>query len=196
MKFRALLIPAVALAVVVFGTASCGDDKKSDNTTADTAAEDTTADSTADTTADTTAVDPLAERVATAQEIAGSYVGTWVNTTFGSTGTISALVGVDAATAVLTISLDIGGTAFGGPDPAPLVSNIDLNGEGPFAGSDPLFGDFTIEYSAGHLIFTAPAVPGLGGKTMIVEGDFADGTFSGTYTIPTLADGTFETARD
>ncbi len=190
MKFRALLIPVVALVL-----ASCGDDKKSDNTTADTASENTTANTTAATTVDTVA-DPLAARVATAQEISGAYTGTWTNTTFGSTGTISALVGVDATTAVLTISLDIGGTAFGAPDPAPLISNIDLNGEGPFAGTDPLFGDFTIEYSAGHLIFTAPAVPNLGGKTMIVEGDFADGTFSGTYTIPTLADGTFETTRD
>ena len=193
MKFRALLIPVVALAV--FGTTSCGDDKKSDNTTADTASENTTADTSAGDQPTTTVADPVAARVATAQEIAGTYSGTWTNTTFGSTGAISATVAVDAAAATLTISLDIGGNVFGGPDPAPLTSNIDLNSEGPFAGTDPLFGDFTIDYSAGHLVFTAPAVPNLGGKTLTVEGDFADGSFAGTYTIPTLADGTFETAR-
>ena len=67
--------------------------------------------------------------------------------------------------------------------------------EGPFAGTDSLFGDFTIDYSEGHLVFTAPAVPGLGGKTMAVEGDFAGDSFSGTCTIIDLAEGTFESTR-
>jgi hypothetical protein len=195
MKARVLLIP-VALVVVVFGLASCGDDKKTDSTTADTAAADTSVpDTTPAEEPTTTVVDPVVARVAAAQEIAGTYTGEWHNTTFNSNGAINATVAVDAATATVTISMDLGGNVFGSPDPAPLTTNIDLNSDGPFAGTDPLFGDFTIDYSAGHLTFTAPAVPGLGGKTMTVEGDFAGDSFAGTYTIVDLAEGTFESTR-
>ncbi len=196
MKSRALLIPLVALAGVVFGTASCGDDKKSsDSTTADTASEDTSA---ADTTAaaePTTTVDPVAARVVTAQEIAGTYTGTWTNTTFGSTGSIDATFAVDAATAVATLTMDLGGNVFGSPDPQPLEASFDLNGEGPYTGTNDLFGDFTISYSGGHLTFEAAAVPGVGGKKMTMDGDFAASGFTGTYTIVDLAEGTFEATR-
>lgn len=196
MKARALFIPAVAALFLV----GCGDDKKeSDSTTADTTAA-TTADTTAATTAETaapetTAVDPLAARIALAEEIAGVYSGEWHNTTFNSTGTIDAVFSVDAATAVATIRLDVGGNVFGAPDPDGLIAEIDLNSAGAFASTSTLFGDFTIEYADGHLVFTAPAVPGLGGRTMTVIGDFSNGTFSGTYNIVDLADGTFETTR-
>ncbi|MEQ1872524.1 MAG: hypothetical protein ABL953_02255 [Ilumatobacteraceae bacterium] len=201
MKRRALLIPILSFALLV----SCGDDKKSDSTTADTAADTsadtTTADSTADTTADTTAdptttvVDPAAARIATAEEIAGTYTGEWTNTTFGSTGTINATFTVDAITAIASLSMDLGGNVFGSPDPDALTAEFDLNGEGPYAGTSELFGDYTVEYSAGHLKFTAPAVPGVGNLEMTIEGDFADGAFSGTYTIVGLAEGTFEANR-
>jgi hypothetical protein len=203
MKTSALLIPTMLLALV-----SCGDDEKAaDDTTANTSAETTpvetdppatdppATDPPATDAPTTTALDPIAARVALAEEIAGTYSGQWNNTTFGSTGGIDATFTVDAASALATIELDVGGTAFGGSDPAPLTAVIGLDGSGPFFGTDPLFGDFTIEYLDGHLVFTALAVPGLGGKTMTVEGDFADGSFNGTYTIPDLAEGTFETTR-
>ncbi len=191
MKIRALLIPIAAFALV-----SCGDDKsKTSDTAADTASAATDAAPTTVGEPTLTTVDPIAARVATAQAISGTYTGQWHNTTFNSNGSISATVTVDATTASATISMDLGGNVFGGSDPAPLTAVIDLNGSGPFAGSDPLFGDFTIEYSDGHLTFTAPAVPGLGGKTMTVDGDFAGDSFSGTYAIVDLAEGAFEASR-
>lgn len=193
MKTRALLIPVVALVL-----ASCGDDKKSadtsaaDTSTADTAAPDTTV---ADATTTVAPADPVAERVAAAEELAGTYTGVWNNTTFGSTGSIDATFTVDTATAVATLTLDLGGNVFGAPDPDPVVAEFDLNGEGPYTGTSALFGDYTISYSGGQLTFEAAAVPGVGGRKMTMEGDFAAGSFSGTYTIVDLAEGTFEATR-
>lgn len=179
---------------------SCGDDKKSESTTAETTA-DTTADTSSSTAADTSAdattttVDAVTERIRAADEIAGTYTGEWTNTTFGSTGTINATFSVDASTAIASLTMDLGGNVFGSPDPDPLAAEFDLHGEGPYAGTNELFGDYTIEYSDGHFSFTAPSVPGVGNLEMTIEGDFVDGTFSGTYTIVGLAEGTFEATR-
>ena len=194
MKTRVLLIPVVALVL-----ASCGDDKKSDSTTADTAAADTSVADTTPAEQPTTTVvvveDPVAARVATAQEIAGTYTGEWHNTTFASNGSIDATFTVDATTATATLTMDLGGNVFGAPDPQPLTAEFDLNGEGPYTGTNDVFGDFTVSYSDGHLSFEAAAVPGVGGKKMTLDGDFADGGFTGTYTIVDLAEGTFEATR-
>ena len=193
MKARALLIAVVALVL-----ASCGDDKKTvdtgavDTTTADSAAPDT---SVADATTTVAEVDPVAERVAAAEEIEGTYTGEWQNTTFGSVGSIDATFAVDPATAVATLTMDLGGNVFGSPDPDPVLAEFDLNGEGPYNGTSELFGDYTISYSDGHLTFEAASVPGVGGKKMTLDGDFAAGGFSGTYTIVDLAEGTFEATR-
>jgi hypothetical protein len=103
---------------------------------------------------------------------------------------------VDAATAVGTLTLDLGGNVFGATDPAPLVADFDLSEEGPYGGTNDVFGDFTIEVdAAGHLTLTAPAVPGVGDRTMTIEGDFTNDGFTGTYTIVGLAEGTFAATR-
>ena len=197
MKSRVLLIPIVAFAFV-----GCSDDKSQTNNTtadasADTSANTSTGTDAVTTTAQptTTIVDEVAVRVAAAEELAGTYAGEWNNTTFASSGSIDATFAVDSATAIATMTLSLGGNVFGSAHPDPLTANFDLNAEGPYSGTNDLFGDFTIIYSGGHLSFEAPAVPGVGGKKMTLEGDFTDGSFSGTYTIVELAEGTFEATR-
>lgn len=136
------------------------------------------------------------EQVAAAELLVGNYQGQWENTTFGSVGSMQAEFTVDAAAQTATLTLDIGGTAFGSPDPAPLTTVIDLTASGPIAGTDAFFGDFTIEVDVeGHLRFVASAVPGVGGREMVVDGTFSGDTFAGTYTITGLADGTFTCTR-
>ncbi|MBI4884034.1 MAG: hypothetical protein HY826_08270 [Actinobacteria bacterium] len=196
MKIRVLFVLAVTMVV-----ASCSDDKSgTDDSTPDSVAPTTTVApaTVAPTTGapTTTTPDPVALRVAVAEEIAGTYVGEWSNTTFGSTGSIDAQFSVDAANATASLTMDLGGNVFGASNPDPFVAEFDLNEAGPYAGTNAVFGEFTVTLDeAFHLKLTAVAVPGVGGKQMIVEGDFADGAFSGTYEIVGLAVGTFEAAR-
>lgn len=185
----------LTLAVVALALAGCGDDKKSSDTTAVSAPETTAAPATTAAEATTTTVDEVAARVAAAEALAGAYSGEWNNTTFGSVGSIAATLAVDAATATATLTIDLGGNVFGAADPDPLTAEFDLTMEGPYTGTNELFGDFTITYENGQLMFDAPAVPGVGGRQMLLTGTFVDGTFSGTYTIVDLADGTFTATR-
>ena len=185
------------LALFVLTAAACGDD---DAATTTTAAATTTTAAVTTTAATTTTVDAAAERVAAAQGYAGTYAGEWTNTTFGSSGAVEVVFGVAAATATASLSLDLGGSVFGGGDPDPVVVDFDLTAGGPYAGTSDLFGDFTVEVDAdGHLVMTAPAVPGLGGMTMVTEGDFTADGFAATYLITnpagsTFAEGTMEAA--
>lgn len=136
------------------------------------------------------------EQVAAAELLVGNYQGQWENTTFGSVGSMQAEFTVDTDAQTATLTLDIGGTAFGSPDPAPLTTVIDLTASGPIAGSDTFFGDFTIEIDVdGHLLFVAAAVPEVGGREMVVDGTFSGDNFAGTYAITGLADGTFTCTR-
>jgi hypothetical protein len=190
MRRGALTLLSLALVV-----AACGDDASTTTAAVTTAAPTTTA-AVATTAASTTSLDEVAARVAAATGYAGSYTGEWVNTTFGSNGAIAVEFGVDAATALATLVLDLGGNVFGAADPAPLQAEFDLNAAGPYSGNDPLFGDYTIEIDdAGHLTVVAPAVPGVGGLELTLEGDFTAGEFVGTYVIAGLAEGTFVATR-
>lgn len=187
----------VLAATALFVLAGCGDDGGSGapDTTATTTAPTSTAEQMSTTVApSSTAAVP--EQVVAAQRLAGTYTGQWDNTTFASHGTMDATVTVDEASGTATLTLDIGGTAFGSPDPPAIETVLDLTGNGPIAGTNDFFGDFTVTIDdAGHLVFEAEAVPGVGGRTMTVDGTFADGGFTGTYVIAGLADGTFTCTR-
>lgn len=193
----------VITAIFAIALAACGGDSESKTTNAEpgtstpsvTEAPDTAAPATTQAPTPTT-IDPVAERVANALELAGTYSGEWNNTTFGSVGSIDAVLAVDEATAVVTLTLDLGGNVFGGSNPDPLVAEFSLANDGPFTGTNELFGEFSIDIDdAGHMTMTAPAVPGVGDREMTIEGDFVDGAFTGTYNIVGLAEGTFQAAR-
>ncbi|HAX82373.1 MAG TPA: hypothetical protein DCY40_07400 [Actinobacteria bacterium] len=186
---------ALTVLSLILIAGSCGDDSSGTTATVTTAAPTTTA-AVVTTAATTTSLDEVAARVAAATDYAGTYAGEWHNTTFDSSGTIAVDFGVDPATARATLVLDLGGNVFGAADPDPLHAEFDLTAAGPYAGNDPLFGDYTVAIDgAGHLTVIAPAVPGAGGLELTLEGDFADGEFTGAYVIAGLAEGTFTASR-
>lgn len=190
--------PVLAVAALVAFVGCSDDNGDSAATAATTAMTDAVAatSAVATTTATTPATAAVPEQVAEAQRLAGTYTGEWTNTTFGSVGTLQAEVTVDAEAATATISLDVGGNAFGSPDPALVITEIDLTQSGPISGTNDLLGEFTVSLdTSGHLTFVAVAVPGVGGKEMTIEADLADGMFTGSYTITGLAEGTFTATR-
>lgn len=187
---------AIAIAMLTAVVTACGDDATTSTTAVvTTAVTTTTAAATTTSAVTTTVADAGAERAAALAAIAGTYTGAWNNTTFGSTGPIAASLDVDVEARFAVLSLDLGGFVFGGPDPDPLVVEFDLLVAGPYPGSNALFGEFTMDLVDGHLTMIAPAVPGVGGREMVLEGDLAGDSFAGTYTIDGLADGTFIAQR-
>lgn len=188
----------VVAAVLALVAAACGDDH-ADTTTAIATATTTSAGTTTTTAATsttagaatTTTEGATAARVAAAQELEGEYEGDWNNTTFNTTGSIEASFVVDAEAGFALLTVDLGGSVFGSPDPAPFIIEFDLTQEGPFEGTNALFGDYVVEVGAdGHVTITAAELPNLG-LEMIVEGGPSAGGFEGTYTIEGLAVGTW-----
>jgi hypothetical protein len=177
----------VVILVLMLAVVACGDDDA-----ASTTAVTTTAAATTTTGAPATTVDAVAARVAAAQAYAGSYSGEWNNTTFGSSGSVEVVFTVDAAAATASLVLDLGGSVFGSGDPDPVEVEFDLTADGPYAGTSDLFGDFTVAVDGdGHLVMTAPSVPGLTGMKMVTEGDFTADGFAATYVITHPAGSTF-----
>ncbi len=173
---------------------ACGGDSATTTTTV--AGTTTTAAATTTTTvAGTTTVDEVAARVAAAAALAGDYTGEWHNLTFGSTGGIAAGFTVDEAGATASLTLDLGGNVFGAADPDPFTIDFDLTAGEPYAGTSDLLGDYTVAVQPdGHVVITAPQVPGLGLEA-IFEADIVDGAVVGTYDIPGLANGEFTATR-
>ena len=190
MRKLALLTLALALAAV-----ACGDDDATSTTGSDTTSAPSTTSTTTSTTttaATTTTVDATAARVAAAMEYAGTYTGEWRNTTFDSTGGADMSLEVDAATATAVLTLDLGGSVFGGGDPDPIVTEIDLSTAGPYAGTNDLFDDYTLEIDTdGVFTLTAPDISQLTGMSMVVEGALDPAGFDLLYTINHPAGGLF-----
>ena len=170
-------IPALifVLALVV---AACGDDDSATTTTAvdttaaptTTTAAPTTTEATTTTVAPTT-VDPTAARVAAAAELVGLYTGEWQNTTFGSAGETNITVEVDEVANVVMVTVDLDGNVFGGADPDPFVLELDLTEDPPYTLETELLGEATLDVDAsGAVSLEAPAIPGLGGLPLTVEG--------------------------
>lgn len=185
------------LVLLFVAAAACGGGNTSTTppTTTTTA---TTVPSTTTTSVPSTTVDPIAARVAAASALAGEYTGTWSNTTFGSTGSVTAVVTVDATAGTVTIDLDLGGTVFGAADPDPTVITFDLAGGGPYSGANEVFGEFTLRTDGlpDRLDLDAPSVPGLGGLALTVEIELSEDGITGAYTIPQLpAQGTIQATR-
>ncbi len=190
-------LAALALAVALVAVA-CGDDDAGSGTTevavgAPTSTTATTAMTATSTTAPattTTAVSATTTEVMSnplleaASAFAGDYAGQWNNTTFGSTGAVVTTIEVDEEAETATVTMDLGGFVFGGDDPDPIVTVMDLTMEPPYETTNQLLGDATVEFAVdGTLTLTAPAVPGLDGLTLIVEGVPDPAGFAMTYRI-------------
>lgn len=186
----------IGLVVMALMVTACGGDGAPSTSTTAAATTTTTAVATTTTAATTTTVDPAGSRAEAAAEWAGEYEGEWNNTTFGSSGSIAVSFEVDVEALLAILTLDLGGRVFGQSDPDPLTVEFDLLEAGPYAGSVGLFGEFSVEADqAGRVTLRAPLVPGVGGRELVVEGQFVDGEFTGTYSIAGLAEGTLQARR-
>src|ERR1700730_1096076 len=132
---------------------------------------------------------------------AGPYAGTWTNTTFGSKGSVMAVIAFDPATQTVTANLTVGGMVFGGPAPAPETFSGKLGqlGSLAFSGHSPTFGDFTVTTTGPTFVMKAQNVPNARVDHFEADGLLTGTTISGTYKVffkdSTTADGVFSLAK-
>ena len=132
---------------------------------------------------------------------AGPYAGTWTNTTFGSKGTVMAVIAFDPATQTVTANLTVGGMVFGGPAPPPETFSGKLGqlGSLAFSGHSPTFGDFTVTTTGPTFVMKAQNVPNARVDHFEADGLLTGTTISGTYKVffkdSTTADGVFSLAK-
>ncbi len=176
---------SAALAALVLFAGCSGDDDQATPTPTDEMAPPTP-------TAGPGSQAPVNAAVQRALEVEGTYSGQWNNATFGSSGPIDLTIEVSAEAQFAVVALDLGGTVFGGDDPAPVTFQIDLATEDWLGGGDELFGqsDLTVD-DAGNFVLTAPSVPGVGNVAMTMNGTRVATGYEGTYEITGVASGTF-----
>ena len=106
-------------------------------------------------------------------DLAGNWSGGWMNTTFGSSGDASMVITIDSPTQ-MTMTIDLDGGVFGGPDPA-AEDWIGAIGPGGVTvnQTSPLFGPLTLA------IDTMGNLAGLG---MPPNAGFLNVVFTGTVT--------------
>ncbi|HSM02516.1 MAG TPA: hypothetical protein VK960_08795 [Acidimicrobiia bacterium] len=193
---------AIALALV---GAACGG---SDSGTTTTAGGGTTSATTSPPAATTTVaavtttegeVDPLDARLAIAESFAAEYEGEWTNTTFDSTGALRITNTQVTDFGTLMMTLDVDGSAFGGPDPDPQVVEVDLHPT-PIQVLGFLGQGATLEVEDDGTWVVTAMPPGLDGATFMVEMTVTAEGFQGTYVINApdgslFAEGTFEASR-
>ena len=145
---------------------------------------------------------PTLDVGAQAAAAAGTYKGSWKNTTFGSTGTVTAVISVDQATLVVSAQLTVTGNVFGGAQPPTetFSGKVDPAGSLGFSGHSATYGDFTITSAGpGAFVMKAQDIPGGRIDHFEADGSFAPGTISGTYTAflkdGTKATGSFSLAK-
>jgi hypothetical protein len=102
----------------------------------------------------------------TPAKIVGTWSGTWTNTTFGSTGTINAVITAPDASTIV-ISHDVSGNVFGCIDPAPavltLVNGTDWSAKGlKFSRTAQVYGAMSAKLTKA-LVLTAKAPSSCGG---------------------------------
>jgi len=186
MRQRIWLIGALVLLA-----ASCGGEAAT--TTAATAAAPASSTTTVGPT--TTTEDAVAYRLMLATILAGEWVGEWQNATSGDRGAVLIGVRVDTAGRTATITIDLGGEAFGQPDPAPFAFVVDLSAALPYAANTALLGPVTFSMTdTGSFTLEAAEIPGAGVAWAQVTGDARSESVEAGYTVG-LADGSIAEGR-
>jgi len=105
------------------------------------------------------------------------YAGTWHNTTFLTSGSASATLAVERVSGLLLVTLDLGGSVFGGTDPDPQMIRGALTLSGAtFSDTTPLFGPISATVSTFGLINgSAPSVPGANVSALTFDGSLNPG---------------------
>jgi hypothetical protein len=139
---------------------------------------------------------PTLDVGALAAAAAGTYAGNWKNTTFGSTGTVTAVISVDRATLTVSATITLTGNVFGGsaPPPETFTGQISNLGSMGFSGHSPTFGDFTVTANGPAFVMKAQNVPNARIDHFEADGTFAGSSIGCTYKVffkdGTTADGT------
>lgn len=186
MRQRTWLIGALVLLVV-----SCGGEAAT--TSATSAAAPASPTTTVGPTS--TTEDPVAYRLTLATILAGEWVGEWQNATSGDRGAVLIGVRVDTAGRTATITIDLGGDAFGQPDPAPFAFVVDLSAAPPYAVNTALLGPVTFRMTdTGSFTLEAAEVPAEGVAWAQVTGEARSESVEADYTVG-LADGSTAEGR-
>lgn len=177
--------------------AACGGDSATSTTLAATTT--TAAAATTTTTAVGTTTPPAtgpAAFIAGAEPFLGEYQGEWNNTTFGSSGSVYLnVLEVNVEAGYILVQVDLGGNVFGASDPDLFVVEIFAGGDSLEISDTAFLGAETIEVGDDGRI-TVTAQPASLGLELTIEGAVVEAPgggqgFEGTYTIPGLAEGTF-----
>jgi hypothetical protein len=121
----------------------------------------------------------------------GHYIGSWTNTTFSVTGSIRGDVFVRGG--ILKLVLDVDGSVFGNPNPAPFVRSAPLTVSGAtlVENGNPTFGDFTVNINAaGQITISATNVPASGVSGYNSSGTINGGAITGTGVVQLEPSGT------
>jgi hypothetical protein len=116
----------------------------------------------------------------------GNWNGTWRNTTFGSTGTVTAVVSGDTVAQTARITLDVNGNVFGAGDPAAETFNGTYTpGQGAtITQTSARFGNVSLTFTAGGTFTgTCTNVPVAGISRFDFTGSMTTSTANLTYTV-------------
>ena len=195
-------VAAAAFALALIAVA-CGGSDDATTTTGAGATTTTAGGGTSATTAAATTTEALTGgRAIIAQAVGfegGVYEGEWNNTTFGSSGSVKITISeVNTESGFILAAIDLGGNVFGEADPEPFTVEIYSSGEGVEMGFSTFFRETTISIGEDGQI-TLSATPAAVGEIVIegvpvVQGPNGSG-FEGTYSIPGLAEGTWNAYR-
>jgi len=125
-----------------------------------------------------------------AKQLAGKWEGVWTNITFGSTGTIKAVIEVlpdHSASFELTVT----GNVLGAGEPPTTTYAGSYDEEGlHFSGTGlPIFGDLEITiYYSGEIEMTARVLPVAGIATLESEGTVSGDEMTFTYEVEFVGD--------
>lgn len=111
---------------------------------------------------------------------AGTWTGAWNNTTFSTTGPASMAITIDSTAKTGTMSMDLDGNVFGGPNPpADSLAGPYNDTSMTVTGTSPTFGNlsFTVDKNGN---FT-------GGSTTVPGGFVSSITYTGTINSTTIA---------
>ena len=144
---------------------------------------------------------PTLDLGALAAAAAGTYSGSWTNTTFGSKGTVTAVITVDRAALTVSAQITVTGNVFGGAAPPPETFGGKIGDLGAlgFSGHSQTFGDFTVASTGPTFVMKATNVPGGRVDHFEADGAFSGTAISGTYKVflkdGTTADGNFSLTK-
>ena len=132
---------------------------------------------------------PSLDTLALFSSFEGTYTGTWTNQTYGSTGSITAVIKLDHSAGTITATLTLGGNVFGAAAPAPETVTFKPTGaiSLDITGHSATFGDVAVSFapaaSGATISFKAANVPSPRVSTLTVGGTITGTTMSMTYTV-------------